>query len=74
MLEITADKLMPSESHAKLGLLIDLNCIKVIRPKANVPGNDKEHFVKKTELGWGNTGRVGVGKVPDDVTVHRTVA
>ena len=75
-LKAIANKLMPYDSNIEIGLLIGLNCTKAVKPKEIIPGNGEEPYAKRTELGWGIIGKVGVTKElnEDDATVHRTIA
>ncbi|XP_063592525.1 uncharacterized protein LOC134769716 [Penaeus indicus] len=74
-LERIVEKLMPYSDDVEVGLLIGLNCIKAIKPKEIITGNDNDPYAKRTDLGWGIVGKVrGVdSKEVDVVSVHRTM-
>lgn len=53
--EIT-DQLVPYLPGVEIGLLIGINCIRAIKPKEVIPGNDDEPYALRTTLGWGIVG------------------
>ena len=61
-----ADQLMPYREDVEVGLLIDANCARAIKPKEVIPGREDDPYAKKTALGWGVIGVVSPNKNEED--------
>lgn len=48
---------MPYDANLDIALLIGANCIKAIKPKEIIPGEDENTYGLRTELGWGTVGQ-----------------
>ena len=44
---------MPYRSDVAVGLLIGTSCIRAIKPREIITGNDDVPYAKRTILGWG---------------------
>ena len=72
-----SDKLMPYDPNVDVALLIGANCIRAIKPKEIIVGDEDDPYGLKTHLGWGVVGQaVKESKiVSDDVArAFRTIA
>ena len=76
-LEKIAEKIMPYRSDVAVGLLIGTSCIRAIKPREIITGNDDDPYAKKTILGWGIVGTVEPGENKDvedsQAMVNRTL-
>ena len=57
-LQKISEKIMPLNEDIEVGLLIGLNCPRVIKPLEVIPGKEDDPYAKKTALGWGIIGAV----------------
>ena len=72
-----SNKLMPYDSNVDVALLVGANCIRAIKPKEIIVGDEDDPYGLKTNLGWGVVGQAvkGTERVSDDVArAYRTVA
>ena len=69
-----AEYLIYPKEDIDVGLLIGANCIRAIKPREIIPGDD-DPYAKKTALGWGIVGRVtsNNSEVDSDICVNRIV-
>ncbi len=71
-----AEKLIPYQHDANVGLLIGSNCSKAIMPQDVIPGHNNEPYAQRTVLGWGIVGNVSKSKRTtdecEDEAVHVT--
>ena len=69
---------MPLNEDVEVGLLIGLNCSRVIKSLEVIPGKDDEPYAKRTALGWGIVGAVGPlanedDEAGDDIACNRII-
>ncbi|XP_070569566.1 uncharacterized protein [Ptychodera flava] len=68
-----AEKLHPFRDDVEIGLLIGYNCVRAIKPRNVILGEDDAPYAVKTILGWGVIGIVNKSMNYDDVRACRLV-
>ncbi|XP_064618958.1 uncharacterized protein LOC135482628 [Lineus longissimus] len=68
-LKDVAEKLYPYREDWEIGVLIGMNCPKLLKPRDVVPGEDDDPYAIRTDLGWGVIGNFA-DNIKRDEPVH----